>query len=442
MSKGWKIIYTFLLFVTIGGYFFFSRNHSGNSYNIESNIKETSDYVQSITSITTNSKKLNALLEDHIEKQTSFFYTQIQKTKHPFLVDRDELNIDYTFEIINDETWNISLTTFMTGPTFTYPYQRIDCWTWNPKKEKEKKIEELIPSSIDFSSWKSQIFEELKTECPSCISEDDFNTLFTEDFPTFRITENGFIFYFNPFLFNDDYYDIIPVFQKIESTSFSKNMKNEKKANETVPPKPNVIDPNLPVIALTFDDGPSQYTEEIIDILKENEVNATFFILGNKVDSYQEVLIKSVRNGNELGNHSYNHKWLSRLSTPELIRQIDRTQKVIEEKIQYTPRYLRPTYGSTTNRIRKNTNLEIALWTVDTKDWKIHNIHRIVERATKNIEDGDIILMHDIFERSMEALKSIIPELKKQGFQFVTMSELEEVKILRKLQSKQPIVNK
>ena len=145
-------------------------------------------------------------------------------------------------------------------------------------------------------------------------------------------------------------------------------------------------------------------------------------------------LRKSIENGNELGNHSYNHQWLSRLSTKELINQIDKTQQMMEEKLHYTPRYLRPTYGSITNRIRKNTNLEIALWTVDTKDWKIHNINRIVERATRNIEDGDIILMHDIFERSKEALKRIIPKLKKQGFQFVTMSELEEVNLLRELQ--------
>jgi len=147
-----------------------------------------------------NSKKLNTLLETHIKEQISIFSEQIQKTKHLFLVDRDELNIDCTFEIIDDETWNISLTTFMTGPTFTYPYQRIDCWTWNPKTEKEKKLKELIPNSISFSSWKTQVFEELKEECSSCISESDFNNLFTEEFKTFRITETGLIFYFNPFL--------------------------------------------------------------------------------------------------------------------------------------------------------------------------------------------------------------------------------------------------
>ena len=124
---------------------------------------------------------------------------------------------------------------------------------------------------------------------------------------------------------------------------------------------------------------------------------------------------------------------MSQLSTNQLIEQIEKTQNILKETTGYTPRYLRPTYGSITNRIRKNTELEIALWTVDTRDWKIHNINRIVERATDNIKDGDVILMHDIFERSKEALKKIIPKLKEKGFQFVTMSELEEVKNLRNI---------
>ncbi len=433
MSKRWIIIPIFLLFIVLIGCLVLETKQTNKPYFVESDIKDTSNYVQSITSITTTSKKLNDLLEKHIKEQTDFFYEQIKKTEHPLLIDRDELNIDYTFEIIQPDTWNISYTTFMTGPTFTYPYKRIDCWTWNPKTEKEKSLDELFTDSIDFSSWKNYVFGKLKAECSSCISEDDFNELFTENFKTFRITEAGIIFYFNPFLFNDDYYDIIPVFQKVDNKLLLSN-KNQEEQEIKIIKSHNIIDPNQPVIALTFDDGPSKYTEEILEILKKNQVNATFFIVGNKIDAYQDVLRKSIENGNELGNHSYNHQWLSRLSTKELINQIDKTQQMMEEKLHYTPRYLRPTYGSITNRIRKNTNLEIALWTVDTKDWKIHNINRIVERATRNIEDGDIILMHDIFERSKEALKRIIPKLKKQGFQFVTMSELEEVNLLRELQ--------
>ena len=418
----------------LGISYFLVNQQQKRLYQVKTDIMETSSYVESITSIVTNSTKLNQILKTHIEKQKSFFYDSIKGTSHVFLIDRDELNIDYKFEILDNHTWSISLMTSMTGPSFTYPYYRIDCWTWDTKEKKELNIESVFPPTQNFSSIQAQVFEEIKKECASCISEKSFVKIFTEEFTTFEINETGVTFYFNPFLFQEDYYDIIPVSLELDHLAISKK-ENKQKEPVIKIPSSRIIDPKKPVVALTFDDGPSQYTEEIIKILEENEVNATFFILGNKVVAYQDILKKSVQNGNELGNHSYNHKWLSQLSTTELIDQIDKTQKIIQDNIGYTSRYLRPTYGSVTNRIRKNTNLEVTLWTVDTRDWKIHNVNRIVERATTNIEDGDIILMHDIFERSKEALKKIIPELKKQGFQFVTISELEEVQKLRKLQS-------
>lgn len=92
---------------------------------------------------------------------------------------------------------------------------------------------------------------------------------------------------------------------------------------------------------------------------------------------------------------------------------------------------MRPTYGSINNRLRNNIDLDIVLWSVDTMDWKYKSIDKIVSRATKNVKDLDIILMHDTYKRTVEAVKKIIPILKKQGFQFVTISELNEVKALR-----------
>ena len=209
------------------------------------------------------------------------------------------------------------------------------------------------------------------------------------------------------------------------------NLSNEKKKEENTKIVSNIIDPSKKIVAITFDDGPSQYTKDIIKTLKEYDCNATFFVLGNKVEVYQDIIKESIKNGNEIGNHSYNHKWLSRLSKEEIINQIEKTQNILKETVNYTPTHLRPTYGSVNNKIRKNTDLEITLWTIDTKDWRIKNVDRIVERALNNVSDGDIILMHDIFERSSNALKIMIPKLKEAGYQLVTISELEEVKLLR-----------
>ena len=191
-----------------------------------------------------------------------------------------------------------------------------------------------------------------------------------------------------------------------------------------------VLDINKKYVALTFDDGPSIYTKEIIDTLKKHEVNATFFILGNKVKPYQELLNQSLNNGNILGNHSYNHKWLIKLNEDELNNQIIKNNEEIKLYTGFTPTLLRPTYGSVNNKV-KHLNMDIVLWTVDTMDWKYRNVSTIVSRATKKLKDGDIILMHDIYKTSALAVDKIITEIKKQGFELVTIPELKEIEKLR-----------
>lgn len=193
-----------------------------------------------------------------------------------------------------------------------------------------------------------------------------------------------------------------------------------------------VIDPSKPVIALTFDDGPSKYTDDILSLLKENNAYATFFVVGNKVETYSSTINTMIKNGNEIGNHSYSHKWLSRLSTNSIKEEIELTQNVLKNIAGYTPTLIRPTYGAVNKKLRNSTNLKVILWDVDTKDWKIKSEEKIAERALNSIEDGDIVLMHDIYERSYNALKIIIPALKEEGYQFVTVSELHELKEIKK----------
>ena len=204
-----------------------------------------------------------------------------------------------------------------------------------------------------------------------------------------------------------------------------------KTVNTKVKVPTKVLDPNKKFIALTFDDGPSIYTKKIIDILKKNNCNATFFVLGNKVEIYQDILRKSLKNGNEIGNHSYSHKWLIKLNEEQLKEQIYKTQDIIKETTGYTPTLLRPTYGSVNNNIKSLTDFKLVLWNVDTLDWKYKSVDRIINRAVKNAKDGNVILMHDIHLRTVKAVEKIIPILKEQGFELVTISEMEEIEFLR-----------
>ena len=190
------------------------------------------------------------------------------------------------------------------------------------------------------------------------------------------------------------------------------------------------IDPDKPVVALTFDDGPSKYTNEIIDYLYYNGVKATFFIVGENIETYEDVLQDMLNYGNEIGNHSYSHEWLTKLNKKQLDFQVNQVNKLLDMKFNYTPKYLRPPYGDVNNRLR-NLDFDIVLWNIDSRDWKLKNSKSIAKKVLNNNLDGKIVLMHDIYERSYYALKIIIPELKRQGYQFVTISEFRKYQALK-----------
>ena len=135
--------------------------------------------------------------------------------------------------------------------------------------------------------------------------------------------------------------------------------------------------------------------------------------------------------GNEIGNLSYNHKWLTKVTDDELVNQINKTQNIIQEITGKSPTLFRPTYGSINQHLRDKMKLEIVMWTVDTSDWKTTNSKLIAKRALNSIKEDDIILMHDTHKQTYEALKIMIPKLKEKGYQFVTVSELNEIRILR-----------
>ena len=246
----------------------------------------------------------------------------------------------------------------------------------------------------------------------------------------FSIDNDYLYIYFNPKDVFKNYNDIIEIMIPLNKLNIKFNENNTYYEKANIPVN-NIININKKVVALTFDDGPSKYTNELIDVLKDNDAVATFFVIGNKVSIYNKTLKKAITNGNEIGNHSYNHKWLTRVDDVELNSQINKTQNIIYETLGYKPINFRPTYGSINNNMRKKINLNIILWNVDTMDWKYKSVDRIVKRATKNTKDLDIILMHDTRKRTVDAVKKIIPILKEQGYTFVTISELQEIKKLR-----------
>jgi peptidoglycan/xylan/chitin deacetylase (PgdA/CDA1 family) len=187
-----------------------------------------------------------------------------------------------------------------------------------------------------------------------------------------------------------------------------------------------IIDPNKPMIAVTYDDGPSIYTPEILDVLKENNSVASFFVLGQSVYNNGDILNRMIVEGNQIGNHTYNHKNITTISDEELYKQVQGTDDLIYMTTGYTPTVMRPPYGSTNVETNKKITKPLIHWSIDTKDWENKNVEMIKNSILENVKDGDIILMHDIYDSTVEASKVVIPELVNRGYQLVTIDELVE----------------
>ena len=185
-----------------------------------------------------------------------------------------------------------------------------------------------------------------------------------------------------------------------------------------------VIDPDRPMIALTFDDGPSIYTDEILNTLKQYDVKATFFVLGSRVESYPDAMKKMEEIGCEIANHTYYHYDLTKLTWEQVAGEIHNTNWAMTNVLGYGSSLVRPPYGATTDEIRANIEYPIVMWSVDTTDWQSKDANAVANHVLSTAQDGDVVLMHDIYESTVEAVKIMIPILQERGFQIVTVSEM------------------
>lgn len=187
------------------------------------------------------------------------------------------------------------------------------------------------------------------------------------------------------------------------------------------------------LVAITFDDGPGQYTAELLDFLKENEVRATFFMLGTNASRYPDLIKRMDAEGHALGNHSNSHPNLTTLSTAGVASQLEKCNAAIRSAVGRNAAVMRCPGGSnnaTVKNAAKNANMPIIHWSLDTLDWKLKDKDKILKRTFEEIgvKDGDIILLHDIHRESVDAAKDMILRLKKEGYTFVTVPELLSVR--------------
>jgi len=193
------------------------------------------------------------------------------------------------------------------------------------------------------------------------------------------------------------------------------------------------------LVALTFDDGPGgAVTNHILDTLREAGGRATFFCLGDRAEEYQDILRRMVAQGFEIAGHSYSHDRLTRLSNGNLRDDLERAAAALEEYSGTAPKLLRPPFGAVSERMLDCVDMPVILWSIDSEDWRYcellcknrsdeqrnRDLLKVVNSVLDYVQDGDIVLMHDLYSFTQDVADTVIAELRHQGWRLVTVSEL------------------
>ncbi len=180
-----------------------------------------------------------------------------------------------------------------------------------------------------------------------------------------------------------------------------------------------------PKIAITFDDGPSaEYTEPVLDVLEEKGVKATFFIMGKCIEGNEDILRRMSAEGHLIGNHTFHHVNLTELSEKEACEELTTTASLIKELTGQSVEFVRPPFGAWSDKAECVTDMIPVLWTIDTLDWCYQSAPKSLAKVVGKVKENDIILMHDQYPETVEALAMIIDYLQSEGYELVTVDEI------------------
>jgi len=192
-------------------------------------------------------------------------------------------------------------------------------------------------------------------------------------------------------------------------------------------PEPEPPTVRRPMVALTFDDGPAAHTEHIVNLLEYHNARATFFVIGRRINSRRDIVIRAHELGNEIANHLFHHQIMTVMTEAEILQDVRAGSAAISAVIGYSPPIIRPPGGAINDRVNSivgSAGYALIMWSYDTHDWRDRNATTVYRRIMDNVQDGDIILLHDTHRTTAVAMERVIPGLIERGFQLVTVSEL------------------
>lgn len=432
LTKFGKLFFSgiFVLVATVFSFTFV--NHQKSYYEKE----ENKNYIVEINYPNVKSKQLVAYSDRYIENKKKEFKEEIP-IEDDLNSSKYEFKADYEISENNNIVGlHLNISEYTGGAHYvrydkSYYYNKDSDEIVSIKDflENDKSLDKLANLSyyyvMKYSNDNNLDFnEEWVKEGLSC----DLN-----NFEHFNFIDDGLEFIFPPYqvaYYSAGEVKIVIPYDELSGIIKSEYLKYSQKDNTLQDNGRNLKEfSNKKLIAFTFDDGPSYIgTNKLLDNLDKYNARVTFFVLGSRANDYKDTLSKAYKMGNTIGSHTYSHSNLLKLDNYSVMDEIKKTNEAIKDITGSETIYLRPPYGNTNSDIRNISNMYTILWDLDTEDWKYKDKYRIADYIVSNAHDGAIVLLHDLYETSVDGALLAMERLEKEGYAFVTIDEMVKIK--------------
>ena len=382
-----------------------------------------------------NISELDSEIERWVDETVSYYQNEVSNYKEKEDAVSSELTVSYESFLTSEKIVSVKMTGFFDSPYLAHPIEIIETFNGNIETQKILRLDDLLKaggreSIIGMLSERVDLTEEL-------IDEEILNRwLLTSEGLEIILPQGSYLPMSDgtkELLFT--YEELRDIIIKSEIESPSEEDIPKQSGEEKYPEKDKAdkieIDKTKPMIALTFDDGPSAHTDRLLDIFNDCGGKGTFFVIGNIIDNRKDTVKRIVADGHEIAGHSWNHRQLTNFSESEIKDQIMSTRAKIYELTGYDAKLMRPPYGAFNDSVKtvaKEVEVSLVNWSVDTLDWKYRDANTVYKTIMEKAYDGAIVLCHDLHKTTVDAMEKVIPSLIEKGYQLVTVSELLEAK--------------
>lgn len=372
---------------------------------------------------------LNSAIKDWTLQVASYYKNLATENKDK--VNPAELTVDYESRAVSQDFASVKMKGVFISPQLAHPIDVYKTFNANIKAGKMLDVKDI------FTAEGIELFQKQVAERAG-VKEQDFDDNIANNFV---LREDGI----EIILTRGDY---LPMSDGTKSFIFNyEEIKDKLRADfaltpaqpeKETPQEPEISVPEVKKdvsktsngkkkVALTFDDGPSIHTGRLLDLFAKYGGKGTFFVVGNLVDRYPDTVRRVVNEGHEIASHGWDHRQLTNLDSQAITDQIMMTRAKIYDITGVDTLIMRPPYGSCDNSVKavgRELGVAFVNWSVDTLDWKTKNADSIYNEIVKSTNNGSIILCHDLYKTTVDAMERVIPKLIEDGYELVTVSEL------------------